>query len=100
MIILFFTSFSLTFIFFYLLVEGVHVGHVIVDGRVDTEYTNNEAFISPDAGTLNHHNNIIIIFLMIINIINKVADVYWNLHSQPSTSWTYELDVRPSAEKW
>jgi len=65
--------------------QGIHVAHVIIDGQINTprmremspereEYT----MLSPDA----------------------IAETYWQLHSQDSTAWTLELDLRPSVEKF
>ena len=61
------------------------MAHVIIDGQINTprmremspereEYT----MLSPDA----------------------IAETYWQLHSQDSTAWTLELDLRPSVEKF
>eukprot|EP00026_Physarum_polycephalum_P016064 Phypoly_transcript_16896.p1 GENE.Phypoly_transcript_16896~~Phypoly_transcript_16896.p1 ORF type:complete len:234 (+),score=38.37 Phypoly_transcript_16896:92-793(+) len=58
--------------------QGIHIAHVIVDGGVDTSYTHKETLMSPDG----------------------LANIYWDLHSQHPTTWTYELDVRPNVEKW
>lgn len=58
--------------------QGIHVAHVIVDGGVDTEYTNKDNLLSPDG----------------------LANIYWDLHTQHHTTWTWELDVRPGGEKW
>ncbi|PWW74622.1 NAD(P)-binding protein [Tuber magnatum] len=63
--------------------QGVHVSHAIIDGVIDVPGTKEWAFdadakISPDA----------------------IADAYWHLHTQPRTTFTWELDVRPYAEKW
>jgi len=64
--------------------QGVHVSHVIVDGVIDIprtkEWLNDtpDAKISPEA----------------------LADAYWHLHSQPRTSFTWEIDIRPYIEKW
>jgi NAD(P)-dependent dehydrogenase (short-subunit alcohol dehydrogenase family) len=65
--------------------KGVHVAHVIVDGMIDTARVrgmvpgrSDDAFLSPDA----------------------IAEVYWQLHAQPKSAWTLELDVRPAVEKF
>jgi hypothetical protein len=29
-----------------------------------------------------------------------IADTYWWLHQQPRDAWTFELDLRPSVERW
>lgn len=63
--------------------KGVHVAHVIVDGVIDIARTKEwdlgeDAKISPAA----------------------IADAYWWLHTQPRTTFTFEIDVRPFVEKW
>ncbi len=30
----------------------------------------------------------------------SIAETYWQLHSQDSTAWTLELDLRPSVEEF
>ena len=29
-----------------------------------------------------------------------IAENYWQLHRQPRSAWTHELDLRPWIEKW
>ncbi|KAI9809762.1 MAG: hypothetical protein M1825_000195 [Sarcosagium campestre] len=66
--------------------RGVHVAHVVVDGVIDVPHTKGfevgggapDAKISPDG----------------------IAEAYWNLHAQPRTNFTWELDIRPYVEKW
>ncbi|KUM55840.1 hypothetical protein ACN42_g11395 [Penicillium freii] len=64
--------------------QGVHVSHTIIDGIIDiprtkawaNEYVDGK--LSPDA----------------------IADSYWFLHTQPRTTFAFELDLRPYVEKW
>lgn len=64
--------------------QGIHVAHVVIDGMIDTQRGRSMApgeaatMLSPDA----------------------LAETYWQLHSQDSSAWTQELDVRPAAEKF
>ena len=65
--------------------QGVHVAHAIIDGVIDTPATKEwmkdaglDAKISPDA----------------------IAEAYWHLHTQPRSAFTWEIDIRPSVEKW
>jgi NAD(P)-dependent dehydrogenase (short-subunit alcohol dehydrogenase family) len=65
--------------------KGVHVAHVIIDGQIDTPRMRDMApdrakstLLSPDA----------------------IAEVYWQLHTQDPTTWTQEMDLRPSTEKF
>lgn len=69
--------------------KGIHVAHVIVDGLIDTAFTrqNFQTYVN-DVGI---HG--------ILNP-NHIAQAYWYLHTQPIDAWTFELDLRPSVEKW
>jgi NAD(P)-dependent dehydrogenase (short-subunit alcohol dehydrogenase family) len=65
--------------------KGIHVAHVIIDGQIDTERVRKmipdrdaAEMLSPDA----------------------IADAYFQLHAQPKTAWTHELDLRPNVEKF
>lgn len=65
--------------------RGVHVGHAIIDGVIDIPRTKEwmkdagpDAKIDPAA----------------------IAESYWNLHTQPRSCFTWEIDVRPYVEKW
>ncbi|KAM5475005.1 hypothetical protein MauCBS54593_001476 [Microsporum audouinii] len=64
--------------------QGIHVCHAVVDGVIDTERTSHiqsglsDAKLDPEA----------------------IAETYWHLHSQPRTTFTHEIDLRPCVEKW
>ncbi len=69
--------------------KGIHVAHVVIDGSIDTPFIaenfperyatkSEDGILSPDA----------------------IAENYWNLHRQPRSAWTHELDLRPWAETW
>ena len=69
----------------YLDPEHIHVSYIIVDGVIDLERTrkampdnSNDYFINPD----------------------DLAESVWFLTQQPSSAWTFELDLRPFGEKW
>lgn len=69
--------------------KGVHVAHVIVDGMIDTAFTRVQfaehvATVGPQ-GILHPEH---------------IAEAYLWLHRQPRDAWTFELDLRPSVEKW
>ena len=69
--------------------RGIHVAHVVIDGPIDTAATRElfpESFASrPPDGIMQPH---------------ELAEIYWNLHQQPRSAWTFEIDVRPYAERW
>ncbi|GME24875.1 Short-chain dehydrogenase/reductase SDR [Neofusicoccum parvum] len=65
--------------------QGVHVSHAIIDGVIDIPRTKDylkEA--GPDAKIS----------------ADGIADAYWHLHTQPRTTLTWEIDIRPFVEKW
>lgn len=69
--------------------KGIHVGHVVIDGPIDTDATR-ERFPDwfekrPDDGIMQP---------------DDLAEIYWQLHRQPRTAWTFEADVRAYVEPW
>jgi NAD(P)-dependent dehydrogenase (short-subunit alcohol dehydrogenase family) len=69
--------------------RGLHVAHVLVDGVIAgdqvlsrmpalAEKLGPDGMLDPDA----------------------IADAYWNLHRQPRSAWTLELDLRPYRESF
>lgn len=56
--------------------QGIHVAHVIIDGQIGE--ASGDAKLHPDA----------------------IAEAYWQLHQQPRSAWTQELDLRPWAERF
>ena len=69
--------------------RGIHVGHVVVDGAIDTEFIRSTF---PERYALKDQDGIL--------NPDHIADNYWNLHMQPRDAWTFELDLRPYMEKW
>ena len=68
--------------------QNIHVAHVIIDGAIDTEWikanfperynAGPDAILNPD----------------------HIAESYWQLHRQPRSAWTFEMDLRPWKETW
>ena len=65
--------------------QGIHVGHVIIDGQIESDRPGRsraergaDAVIDP----------------------NAIAESYYQLHLQPPSAWTLELDLRPYVEKF
>lgn len=69
--------------------QGIHVGHVVIDGPIDTKSTRQlfpQWFENrPEDGILKP---------------DDIAEIYWQLHSQPRSAWTFEADVRTYVEPW
>jgi NAD(P)-dependent dehydrogenase (short-subunit alcohol dehydrogenase family) len=65
--------------------RGIHVAHVVIDGQIESDRPGRtvaergiDAVLSPDA----------------------IAESYYQLHLQPPSAWTQELDLRPFVEKF
>ena len=69
--------------------QGIHVGHVIIDGGIDTAFIK-ERF--PERYALKDQDGIL--------NPDHIAENYWTLHHQSRDAWTFELDLRPWVEKW
>lgn len=69
--------------------QGIHVGHVIIDGPIDTQATR-ELF--PEWFAERPHDGIM--------QPDDIAEIYWELHAQPRSAWTFEADVRTYLEPW
>jgi hypothetical protein len=68
---------------------GIHVAHVVIDGAIDTPFIR-ENF--PERYALKEKDGIL--------DPEAIAENYWQLHRQPRSAWTHELDLRPWIEKW
>jgi NAD(P)-dependent dehydrogenase (short-subunit alcohol dehydrogenase family) len=69
--------------------QGIHVAHTVIDGAIDT------AFIAenfPERYALKAEEGIL--------NPEHIAEAYWQLHCQPRSAWTHELDLRPWMETW
>ncbi len=68
--------------------QNIHVAHVVIDGAIDTEWIKTnfpERYnAGPDAVLDPDH----------------IAETYWQLHRQPRSAWTFEMDLRPWKESW
>jgi NAD(P)-dependent dehydrogenase (short-subunit alcohol dehydrogenase family) len=69
--------------------KNIHVGHVVVDGAIDTEFIRTNF---PQRYALKSEDGIL--------DPEHIAENYWYLHQQPRDAWTFELDLRPYMERW
>lgn len=69
--------------------EGIHVAHVVVDGAIDTAFIR-DGF--PERYALKAKDGIL--------DPEAIAEAYWQLHRQPRSAWTHEMDLRPWMEAW
>ena len=65
--------------------QKIHVSYIIVDGVIDLERTRKAMPNKPDDYFINPDN---------------LAESVWFLTQQPSSTWTFELDLRPFGEQW
>ena len=74
--------------------KNIHVAHLVIDAGVDTDFVRGRirAAMGDEVA-----DNIPPDHLM---NPDSIADSYWYLHTQPRDAWTFELDLRPYAEKW
>lgn len=65
--------------------EGIHVAHVIIDGQIRSpRYEPLLAERGPDS----------------LLEPTAIAETYWQLHRQPRSAWSLELEVRPWVERF
>ncbi len=64
--------------------QGIHIAHVLLDGIIDT--VRSRELHSLDASQM--------------MLSDDIASQYLNLIRQPSSTWTHELDLRPSSERF
>jgi len=66
--------------------KGIHVAHVIIDGMIAAEHRQgrSKSERGPDA----------------LLDDDAIAEAYWQLHRQPRSAWTLEMDLRPWVEKF
>lgn len=62
--------------------EGIHVAHVVIDGQIATPTMRQQSDRDEDS----------------LLDPDEIAESYWHLVEQDKTSWTLELDLRPSVE--
>ncbi len=69
--------------------QGIHVAHVVIDGAIDTQFI---AQNFPQRYALKAQDGIL--------NPDHIAETYWQLHCQPRSAWTHEMDLRPWMENF
>jgi NAD(P)-dependent dehydrogenase (short-subunit alcohol dehydrogenase family) len=69
--------------------DGLHVGHVIIDGGIAGEKWFSRLDTPPDDEQLKKFIS-----------LDGLADAYWYLYKQDRQAWTFELDLRTAIESW
>jgi len=69
--------------------KNIHVAHVVIDGMIDNRRTRERMADRlkdlPADGML---------------ATDAIAELFWQLHAQPRSAWTFEADLRPWAERF
>ncbi|MDC0706960.1 SDR family NAD(P)-dependent oxidoreductase [Stigmatella sp. ncwal1] len=68
---------------------GIHVAHVVIDGGIDGERLRK---LAPQAIEARGEDGLL--------GIDAIADTYWQIHRQPRSAWTQEMDLRPFKESF
>lgn len=66
---------------------GIHVAHVVIDGGIDGERLRSRF---PDIAAQRGEGGLL--------EIDAIAEAYWQLHRQPRSAWSHEIDLRPFKE--
>ncbi|WP_119420079.1 SDR family oxidoreductase [Desertibaculum subflavum] len=66
---------------------GIHVAHTIIDGAIDTAWIRKNF---PERYKLKQSDGIL--------NPDHIAEAYWQIHRQPRSAWTHEMDLRPWME--
>lgn len=84
--------------------KGIHVAHVVIDGPVDVPLVRKKI----QQSLSQRPTSLLFLFLISSEQMEQferrlskpedIAEVYWMLHAQPSSSWSQEIDVRSYAE--
>jgi NAD(P)-dependent dehydrogenase (short-subunit alcohol dehydrogenase family) len=67
--------------------QGLHVAHVIIDGGINGQRLLSRA---PDLLKQRGEDGLL--------GIDAIAETYWQIHCQPRSAWTHEVDLRPFKE--
>ncbi len=74
--------------------KNIHVAHVVIDGMIDNKRTRER--MAERQGGLNATD------LPSDGMLatDAIAELFWQIHAQPRSAWTFEADLRPWAEKF
>jgi NAD(P)-dependent dehydrogenase (short-subunit alcohol dehydrogenase family) len=69
--------------------QGIHVAHVVIDGPIKGKFAS-ENIPHYDARLARDE----------VLLPDDIGRFYVELHKQPKSTWVYQADLRPWAEKW
>src|SRR5256885_11816619 len=72
--------------------KNIHVAHLVIDSGVDTEWVRQRRIEALGPNALDDPD--------LLMPPSSVAESYWQLYQQPRSAWTFEMEIRPFAEKW
>ena len=74
--------------------RNIHVAHLVIDAGVDTAFVRQRIVAARGEAALAE--------LPAETLMEpaSIAEAYWTLHHQSRDAWTFELDLRPYAERW
>ncbi|MGR9106933.1 MAG: SDR family NAD(P)-dependent oxidoreductase [Gammaproteobacteria bacterium] len=67
--------------------KGLHVVHIVIDGVIDGDRARKQF---PELVAAKGESGLL--------ELDAIAETYWQIHSQPPSAWTHELDLRPFKE--
>ena len=68
---------------------GIHVAHVVIDGGIDGDRLRNNR---PEVVRERGEDGLL--------GVDAIAETFWDLHRQPRSAWTQEIDLRPFKENF
>ena len=73
--------------------QNIHVAHLLIDAGVDSAaiHQRMKAATGIDASDIPPDS---------LTRTSSIAEAYWFVHQQSRDGWSFELDLRPSIEKW
>lgn len=69
--------------------EGLHVGHVIIDGGIAGDKWFSRIGAEPSKDEMERFIS-----------LDALTDAYWTLHQQKRDGWSFEIDLRTAIENW
>ncbi len=69
--------------------KGIHVAHVIIDGMIESDAVKQRF---PERTAAKGEDGML--------DPAAIAESYYQLHAQPRSAWSWEIDLRPWSEQW
>ena len=69
--------------------QGIHVGHFVIDGGINGEKLRSG---NPSAVKERGEDGLL--------DPDDIAEAYWQMHQQPRSAWSFEIDLRPYKESF